>query len=123
QVDDLVLEAPVVDEVVGECIELLPRRELPEEEHVGRLLVRALLGELLDGIAAVKEDPPLPVDVADAGLGGGYSRESGNVRDRFLATVHRASSSVRCGRFLGGISLAQRGPGFYHPALLGETPS
>ena len=43
------------------------RRELAVDEQVGDLEVGGLLGELLDRVAAVAEDPRVAVDVGDRG--------------------------------------------------------
>ncbi len=55
-----------------ELLELVSRGKLPVVEEVGDLQEARLLGQLLDGVAAVAEDPLLAVDVAHraAGLGG-----------------------------------------------------
>src|SRR4029450_4447500 len=46
-------------------IELAPRRELAVDEEIGHLEERAPGGQLLDGVAAVAQDPLLAVDEGD----------------------------------------------------------
>jgi hypothetical protein len=52
-------------DLVRPVVELLLGGQVAVDEQVGDLEVRGLLGELLDGIAAVLEDPGVAVDVRD----------------------------------------------------------
>ena len=52
----------------GELLQLLLRRQLTVDEQVADLDERRLLGELLDGHAAVAQDAGIPVDVGDRRL-------------------------------------------------------
>src|SRR5690606_24613429 len=121
QVDDLVLEAAVVDQVVGEGVELLLGGKFAEEKKVARLLVGALLRQLLDRVPAIEQDPPLTVDVTDLRFGGRDPGQSGNVGDRVAASVHWASSSLRCRNVQAVLALAECAFGFYHLPRSGET--
>jgi hypothetical protein len=84
-----------------------PLREgqLTVQQERRRLEERRVLGELLDGVAAVLEDALVAVDERDAARGGrrvherrviGHEPEVG-VLDLDLAQVHRADGVVRDG--------------------------
>ena len=82
------LEEPLahvlVDEgVVGDLLdpdrELVGRRQLAVQQQVGDLEVAGALRQLLDGVAAVLEDPPVSVHERDGALGRGRGHEGGVV--------------------------------------------
>ena len=56
------------DDVVGPVLELRARGQLAVQDQVGRFEVGAVLGQLLDGIAAVAQDALVAVDVGDLAL-------------------------------------------------------
>ena len=61
--------------------EVRGRGQLALDDQVGGLEEAALLGQLLDRVAAVAEDAALAVDVADLALAGGRVEERGVVAD------------------------------------------
>src|SRR5205807_10670706 len=61
---DALVDDRVVRDVVDPRVELRRRRQLAVEQQVRGLEEGALLGELLDGIAAVAQDALVAVDVA-----------------------------------------------------------
>src|SRR5947208_3526962 len=109
---DEFLDAFVDDRVVGDVvyprIELRRGGQLAVEQHVRRFQERAPLGQLLDRIAAVAQDPLVAVDVADrAAAGGGVQeprvvcREPGIVvGDLDLAQVDRSDRAVLDGELV-----------------------
>ncbi len=46
------------------------RRQLPEHEQIGHLKKVALLGQLLDGITAIRQDARIPIHEGDSALAG-----------------------------------------------------
>ncbi len=77
------LQTLVDHRVPGDVVDplgvLLRVGELPVEEQVGDLEVAAVLRQLLDRVAAVAEDPLLPVDVGDAARARGGVEKGGVV--------------------------------------------
>ena len=65
----------MVRDVMHPLFVLMPRRKIAVQDEIGRLEKGAVLGELLDRIAAVVEDPPVPVDHGDLALAVGGVRE------------------------------------------------
>ena len=57
------------------CSSLLGSRQLPVEQQVSDFEIGRLLGQLLDRVAAVLEDPLVAVDEGDRALGCGRGRE------------------------------------------------
>src|SRR5205807_2606538 len=84
------------------------RRQLAEEDEISRLEIVAVLGELLDRIAAVEQDAFLTVDVRDRApaIRGVHERgvvrhEPEVVRRRLdLAQIHRANRAVLNGQLV-----------------------
>src|SRR3972149_5112229 len=71
---DVLVDVGVVGDVVGPLVELVAGGQLTEENEIRRLQEVGVLGQLLDGVAAVFEDTAFAVDVGDgaaAGRGGG----------------------------------------------------
>jgi hypothetical protein len=66
---DVLVDVRVERDVVDELVELRLRGELALQDQVGDLEMGAALGELLDGVAAVSEDPLVAVDVRDGAAG------------------------------------------------------
>jgi hypothetical protein len=62
---DVLVDVRVVGDRVDELVELLPARQLAVQEQVRDLEVARLLGQLLDGVAAVLEDALVAVDEGD----------------------------------------------------------
>ena len=79
QLLDVLVDHRVVRDVVGPLLVLGLGGQLAVQDQVGRLQVAALLGQLLDGIAAVVEDALVPVDEGDAALARGGVGEGGVV--------------------------------------------
>ena len=75
---DVVVEEGVVDDVEGPLVELGLVRQLAVEQQVGHLEVGRVLGQLLDGVAAVAQDAGVAVEVGD-GRRAGRGREEGGV--------------------------------------------
>ena len=92
----------VVADFLDPLVELRLVRKLSEEHQIGRFEVGAVLGELLDGVAAVHEDALVPVDERNAAAARGRVREgrvirhhAEIVRPRFdLSQIHRANGAV-----------------------------
>ena len=76
EVADLRRERGVAAERVVEGVQLRRGRQLPLEQQVGDLLEAAVLGEIVDAVAAVKKHALLPVDEADRAVGGHHSLEA-----------------------------------------------
>ena len=76
---ELFVHHRVVGDVVDELLLLLGGRQLAVEQQVGDLQEVAVLGQLLDRIAAVEQHPFVTVDIGDAGAAGGGRHEA---RDR-----------------------------------------
>jgi len=69
---EVLVQHRVLADLVLEGLELALAGERPVDEQVGGLQEGGLLGELLDGVAAVAQDPRVTVDVGDrAGAAGG----------------------------------------------------
>src|SRR5579875_2871675 len=68
---DVLVEERVHADVVPPHLEVRGRRQLALDDEVGHLEVVALLGQLLDRVAAVAEDAALAVDVGDGALARG----------------------------------------------------
>ncbi len=62
---EVLVQQRVLADLRIEVLELLGRRELAVDEQVRGLQERRVLGELLDGIAAVAQDTSVPVDERD----------------------------------------------------------
>ncbi len=60
----------VITDVVGELLELLAARQVAVQQQVRHFHEAALLGQLLDGIAAMQQHAGVAVDVGDAAFGG-----------------------------------------------------
>ena len=58
----------VMTDVGGELVELLLVRQIAVQQQVRHLHERALLGELLDGVAAIQQHAGVAVDVGDAAV-------------------------------------------------------
>ena len=71
-----------------------PRRQLAVDQQVAHLEEAALLGELLDRVAAVAQDAGVAVDVGDRGRRRGGVDEAGVERDVARSTT--AASRRRC---------------------------
>ena len=65
----------VVGDLLDPVVELLGIRELSVQDEVGDLEVARLLGQLLDRVTAVLEDPVVAVDKGDRALGCGRCHE------------------------------------------------
>ena len=65
---DLFVHHGVVGDGVQEIVALLAVRQVAVQQQVGNLEEMAVLGEFLDRVAAVQQDPRLSVDVGQAGL-------------------------------------------------------
>src|SRR5438094_3265682 len=99
---DVLVDDRVVRDVIHPAIQLARRRQLAVQQQVGRLEERALLGELFDWVAAVAQDPLVPVDEADRAAARGRVHERRVVAqqpvvvrgDLDLAQVGRVDSAV-----------------------------
>ena len=86
----------------GPGLQLVVCRQLAEQNQVGRLEVVAVLGELLDRIAAIEQDALVAVDVGDGAPAVRGVQERRVVRhqaevvgrDLDLAEVHGANRAV-----------------------------
>jgi len=67
---EVLVQERVVRDLLRPRVELVLGRQLPVDEEVRRLQVRALLRELVDRLAAVAQDPGVAVDVRDAARDG-----------------------------------------------------
>src|SRR5207302_8582010 len=67
----VLVDVGVVGDLVGPRLIPLGRRQVAVEQQVGHLEVGRLLGQLLDGVAAVLEDAGIAVDVGDGTAGEG----------------------------------------------------
>jgi hypothetical protein len=79
QVAELLVDHGVMGDGVLELGVLLGARQFAVQQQVGDFEERALLGELVDGIAAVEQDALVAVDVGDLGLAAGGRGEAGVV--------------------------------------------
>ncbi len=79
----------VVADVVGELVELLAARQLTQQYQVRALGEGALLGELLDGVAAVHELPGITIDIGDTTLRRGSHPEAGIVGEHTQVFLNR----------------------------------
>ena len=105
QVDELVLDAAVMAQLVVEVGQLALRRQVALEQQPGRFLETALAGQGLDGDAAVLQAGAFAVDEADGRL---RDRHVGQPRPKLhlthdwslvncpLSIVHCPWSSVIC---------------------------
>jgi hypothetical protein len=86
QAAEEVLQVLVQHRVVGRLVlqlrELLALRELLVDQQPGHLEERALLGELLDRVAGVAQDPALAVEERDRARARARVRVAGVVGDR-----------------------------------------
>ena len=73
------MDERVVGDVEHPLVELRLGRQLPVQQQVGDLEEGRVLGQLLDGIAAVLEDAQIAVDVGDGAAAGGRVDEPGVV--------------------------------------------
>ena len=80
EVGDVLVDVGVKGHVVDEVVELRPGRKLPLQNEMGDLQKGASLGEFLDRIPPVLEDPLRPIDVGDGAAGGGGVGEARIVR-------------------------------------------
>ena len=69
-------------------------RQLPLEQQVGDLEEARLLGDLLDRVAAVAEDPRVAVDVGDRAPARGGVQERRIVREQPRSSVARIAPST-----------------------------
>jgi len=65
---DVLVDHGVVGDVVGPLVELRARGEFAVEDEICGLQKRAPLGQLLDGVAPILQDPLLPIDEGDRTL-------------------------------------------------------
>ena len=79
----------VVRDLVDPAVQLGGRRKVPVEEQVRRLEERALLGELLDRVAAVLQDSLVAVDERDRAAARRRVHEGGVVRHQPEIVVGR----------------------------------
>src|SRR2546426_11036434 len=99
---DVLVDERVVRDLEHPRVQLRGRRELPVQQQVRGLEKRALLGELLDRVAAVAQNAARPVDVADGALARGRVDEPRVVREQTgivfpcldLTEVYRAYGAV-----------------------------
>src|ERR1043166_4857072 len=99
---DTFVDESVVGDVSGPFGKLCGCRELAVKQQVSDFEIRALLSELIDGIAAVFEDPLVAIDKGDAALAGSSIHERRIVshqseivvRDFDLAQIHRLYCAV-----------------------------
>ncbi len=113
QIDDRILHPAMVDDVVFPLRERLLGRQMTEEEQVGGLQKGGVRTELFDADAAIFENAPLAVHVADRGFCGGNSGQSGHEIVR-----HDVLLRLLCPRALRGCKVRRRdlakGPPDWH---------
>ena len=76
---DVLVDEGVVGDLVAPLVELGLGGQLAVEQEIGNLEVGRLLGQLLDGVAAVAKDAQVAVEVGDRALAGGGRDEAGIV--------------------------------------------
>src|SRR5712691_1569005 len=99
---DVLVDPRVVGDLPRPLVERLPGRQLASEEEIRDLEERRLLGELLDRIAAIPEDPLVAVDEGDRAPGGRRVHEGRVVGEEpevvgprpDLTQVHRSNRAV-----------------------------
>ena len=75
----LLVEHGVAGDGVGEALKLFLFRKLAVDEQIGDLGKGRMVGELVDRIAAMKEDALVAVDIGDLRLARGGRGEAGIV--------------------------------------------
>jgi hypothetical protein len=134
QLLDVLVEHRMEGDLAGPVVELAGRRQLAEEDEVRGLEERAVLGQLLDWVAAVEQDALVAVDVGDAAAARGgvlKRRVVGHQAEIFgvrldLPQVHRADRAVLDAQFvlLAGAVVGNReriGHPWYSSALPGGS--
>jgi hypothetical protein len=93
-----------------EAGELRRGRQVAVQQQVGHLEVAAVLGELLDRVAAVEQDAGIAIDVGDAALAGCGGHEPGIEGEHPVVTVegadvdHLRAYTAGVNRVLGGLA-------------------
>ena len=123
----VLVDERVVGDVVGPLLQLRRVRQLAVQQEVGDLEVRAVLGQLLDRVAAVSQDAVVAVEVGDRAL----ARSGLHVRrvvdeQRRIELAHRGGREHPVGdryrhRLAGAI--VSDGDGVGHVAPLVDTGS
>jgi hypothetical protein len=78
----VLVDVRVERDVVRPLLELRPRRELAMGDQVGDLEVARLLGQVLDGITPVPQNPVVAVEIRDRALAGRRLQEGGIVDEQ-----------------------------------------
>ena len=65
QLLDVLVQQRVLRDGVGPALQLLLGRQLAEQNQIGDFEIVAVLGQLLDGVAAILQDAFVAVDVGD----------------------------------------------------------
>lgn len=76
------MQQGVAAQAVVKVCQLLGGGQLPVDQQVADLDEAGLLRQLLNGVTTVAQDPCIPVDVGDRGLGGRGVHEARVVGDR-----------------------------------------